>query len=135
MTNRVKKLVNSLIFDYDIVGPKNLERKLHTKYKLKISNPLMVFGVSDINRKFFPVAFMITSHETKLDYSHFFHSIISICSTLNLKLEPEFMMIDASRAIAWAIRKCFPRCKIVMCYFHLCYNVIILVNEIANCIE
>jgi hypothetical protein len=32
---------------------------------LKLCYPVIVFGVSDVNRKFFPVCFMITSYETE----------------------------------------------------------------------
>ena len=38
-------------------------------YKIiKFGFPLIVFGVSDINRKFWPVGFMLSSHEQKRFY-------------------------------------------------------------------
>ena len=40
-----------------------------------------------------------------------------------LRIEPEFMVIDACKVIAYAIKKCFPYCKIIMCWFHLKCNI------------
>ena len=45
-------------------------------YKIvKIGCPLIVFGISDISRKFYPVCFMFTSHETIPDFMNFFTSL------------------------------------------------------------
>jgi hypothetical protein len=45
-------------------------------YKVvKHEYPLIVFGVSDINRKFYPVAFMLTSHKLNDDYLTFYKSL------------------------------------------------------------
>ena len=42
---------------------------LYSTYRvLKLAYPFIDFGLSDINRKFLPISFMITSHETELDY-------------------------------------------------------------------
>ena len=38
-----------------------------------------MFGISDINRKFYPIAFMIISHETEIDYVDFFKSLKDVC--------------------------------------------------------
>ena len=39
-------------------------------YKIvKYFFPVLVFGITDIDRKFQPIAFMITSHETHIDFS------------------------------------------------------------------
>jgi hypothetical protein len=41
-------------------------------YKIvKVGYPLIVFGISDISRKFYPVCFMFTSHETSRDFKNF----------------------------------------------------------------
>ena len=66
---------------------------------------------------------MITSHEIEVDYSSFFKAIIDVTVSLSFNLDPKFMMIDASKAMANAIKTCFPNCNICMCYFHLTYNV------------
>ncbi len=39
-----------------------------TYKKVKVGYPLSVFGISDINRKFYPLCFMFTSSETNQDY-------------------------------------------------------------------
>ena len=37
---------------------------LEAKYRiLKLCYPVIVFGVSDVNRRFIPMCFMITSHK------------------------------------------------------------------------
>ena len=47
-------------------------------YKIvKYSYPLIVFGFSDRSRKFYPIAFMFTSHEEVRDYEHFFDSFLN----------------------------------------------------------
>jgi hypothetical protein len=66
-----------------------------------------VFGVSDINRKFYPVAFMFTSHELNDDYLNFFKSLKRLCIVLNLSFDPKYMVIDASKALAYAIKIVF----------------------------
>ena len=96
----------------------------YATYKVvKLEYPLIVFGVSDINRKFYPVAFMFTSHELNDDYLNFFKSLKRLCIVLNLIFDPKYMVIDASKELAYAIKKVFPLCLIIMCWFHLKYNV------------
>ena len=72
---------------------------------LKISYPLMVLGVSDIDRKFFPVAFMISSHEKNEDYTHFFKEVKIAADTNDLDFTPSYMTIDASKAMAMMLLK------------------------------
>jgi hypothetical protein len=44
-------------------------------YKIvKYNYPLIVLGYTDLNRTFFPVSFMFTSHEQTADFEHFFES-------------------------------------------------------------
>ena len=93
-------------------------------YKIvKVGYPLIVFGISDISRKFYPVCFMFTSHETSRDFKNFFRSLQKLTNMLNILFNPEYMCIDACRALANAIEKIFPSCNILMCWFHLKYNV------------
>ena len=41
-------------------------------YKIiKYFYPVLVFGITDYKRQFFPIAFMITSHETSADFKYF----------------------------------------------------------------
>ena len=70
-------------------------------YKIvKVGYPLIVFGISDINRKFYPICFMFTSHEQNKDYVKFFTSLKKLAIILNILLSPEYMCIDASKCMA-----------------------------------
>jgi hypothetical protein len=56
-------------------------------YKVvKVGYPLIVFGVSDINRifirKIYAICFMFTSHEQNKDYVKFFSSLEKLASNL-----------------------------------------------------
>ena len=90
---------------------------------LKLGFPLMVLGISDINRKFWPIGFMFSSHEQKEDYFKFFTKIKNIAKKCGVNFDPHYMIIDACKAMAYALRKCFPKCTIIMCWFHLKYNI------------
>ena len=93
-------------------------------YKIvKVGYPLIVFGISDINRKFYPLCFMFACYETNQDYVKFFKSLKKLAILLNIKLSPEYMCIDASKSMAYGIRKVFTLCVILMCWFHLKSNV------------
>lgn len=94
-------------------------------YKIiKYCYPLIVFGITDLNHKFFPIAFMITSHEKAVDYIHFFASLKKVANKgLGIVFSPSFMVTDASRAMFNAIKLQFPNCVVIMCWFHLKMNV------------
>ncbi len=85
---------------------------------LKLGFPLIVLGVSDINRKFWPIGFMFSSHEKKNDYFNFFMKIKTIAQKFGVNFDPHYMIIDACKAIGFAIKKCFPKCTVIMCWFH-----------------
>ena len=93
-------------------------------YKIvKFCFPLIVFGFTDVSRRFYPIAYMFTSHEKQANYEHFFNSLLEICKNLHINLNPTFMVSDACHAIANAILKCFPKTILLMCWFHLKQNV------------
>ena len=50
----------------------------------------------DIKRQFFPVAFMLISHETAEDYWHFFKSLKEICESLEIDLNPKIFALDVN---------------------------------------
>ena len=59
-------------------------------YKIvKYAFPLIVYGISDIKRQFFPLAFMFTSHEQVEDFNHFFKSFDDLCEKLNVIHKPQ----------------------------------------------
>jgi hypothetical protein len=93
-------------------------------YKIvKYSYPLIVFGFSDRSRKFYPIAFMFTSHEEVRDYEHFFDSFLVLCRKFNIDFQPKYIVSDASKAIRRAIKSNFPNACYVTCWFHLKMNV------------
>ena len=96
---------------------------LDATYKIiKHCFPLIVFGFSDIARQFYPVAFMITSHEKTTNYKFFFKSLIAACQRIHVVLKPAYICIDACSAMARSINWMFPDCTILMCWFHLKQN-------------
>jgi hypothetical protein len=95
-------------------------------YKIiKYNFPLIVFGCTDIRRQFHVIAFMFTSHETEIDFTHFYNSLSDLCKVSNIPFSPHYMMQDADKAMANPVKAVFPRCKILMCYYHLRANVCI----------
>jgi hypothetical protein len=101
-------------------------------YKIvKYNFPLIVLGITDMERHFHPIAYMFTSHEQEQDYDHFFDSLLQKCNSFGFKFEPKVFCSDASSAIVNSIEKrfCletsghFSNCVIIMCYFHLRMNI------------
>lgn len=66
---------------------------------------------------------MFTSHEEEVDFYHFFESFVDLIDRFNLPFDPQFIVTDACHAMANAIKSHFPLCTILMCYFHVKYNV------------
>ena len=94
LLNRVEDICSSCVFHVDAT------------YKIiKHCFPLIVFGYTDIARKFYPVCFIFTSHETTIDYTRFFTTLSELCGFLNIKFMPSYIVIDASHAIANSIKK------------------------------
>jgi hypothetical protein len=66
---------------------------------------------------------MFSSHEHKNDYLNFFMKIKTVSQKFGVNFDPHYMIIDACKAIGFAIKKYFPKCTIIMCWFHLKYNI------------
>jgi hypothetical protein len=97
-------------------------------YKIiKYGYPQLIFGITDIRRKFHPIAYMITSHETQLDFQFFFSTFQKLVEDQQLKFEPDFIVQDACMAMRNSIESLYPDCVSIMCFFHVKLNVIILV--------
>lgn len=94
-------------------------------YKLiNTRNPLVVFGRTDIAHQFYPVSFIIASHEQTEDYIHFYQSMIQLCKQLNMPFLPPFIMQDACDAEHNAVAQVFNNQTVVlMCWFHVNLNV------------
>jgi hypothetical protein len=91
---------------------------------VKYGYPLLIFGVTDISRKFHPIAYMVTSHETQADFEFFFRSFQKLVEGQQLKFEPSFIVHDACPAMLNSIESLYPDCASIMCYFHVKLNVI-----------
>ena len=85
--------------------------------------PLINYGVSDKCGQFHPATFVLTSHETIEDFKIFYEALIDICRMLRIKYKPVYIMQDACPASKEAILLFFPNVIILMCYFHVLYNV------------
>lgn len=126
----------------------NAEKKgvfhLDATYKLiKNGFPLIVFGVSDIQGSFHPIAFCVTSNEEASDFYEFYSGIIGknlviafgyyyclnfidysdLSAELGLIFEPEFIMQDSWPASYNAAREVGLNSEILMCYFHVIFNI------------
>ena len=90
--------------------------------------PLVVFGFSDADHKFFPVAFFITSHEEAIDYISFLAEIKKLLLVhFEFLFEPNYIMSDAGKSITKSICTVFPHSIKLMCFFHVMHNVIIII--------
>ena len=73
--------------------------------------------------QFHPIAFEITSHEQEMDFEEFFNGLHELSNTLDIDFDPEYILQDAWTASSNAIKKCFPDCQVIMCWFHVMSNV------------
>ena len=88
-------------------------------YKSIINNfPVVVIGKTDIQGKFFPIAFFITSHETSYDIGFFYKSLKETAKILGTELEPEQIIQDAHKG-SWNAADEYFDCPILMSYFHI----------------
>ena len=104
-------------------------------YRITINNfPLSVFGRSDMNRKFFPIALAILSREKADDILAFLLAITKVCKHFNINFVVRFCMIDAAPEEAKAIREMNTNpniinmglnwcCFLLMCWFHMKKNI------------
>ena len=69
-------------------------------------------------------SFMYTSHEKIEDYEYFFDTFINACQEIcSFEFKPRFLAIDAWKATATAIANRLPTTVLLMCYFHVKYNI------------
>jgi hypothetical protein len=78
----------------------NRTAHLDCTYKIMTTNyNLLIFGVTDIQGKFHPVAFMIINKECEQDFIHFYSSLIKFCKDqFNFVYEPRYIMQDHNQA-------------------------------------
>ena len=99
---------------------------IDSTYKIvKYGYPLIVFGTTNMKRKFYPIAFMLTSHEQRIDFDYFWNQLFSVCIILKINIDViKYICIDADSAMANSIKLNLPDCTIIMCWYHLRANVI-----------
>lgn len=85
--------------------------------------PLIVYGISDQVGRFHPVSFMLTSHETQVDFDEFYKGLINLANFFNIEYDPEYIMQDACDASLNAIKNYFPNIISLMCFFHVKKNI------------
>ena len=96
---------------------------------VKYGFPVLVFGWTDLRRKFYPICYFITSHEQEIDFTFFWKSIIELMSLLKINLIQviNYICIDADRASANSIQDNLENSKLIMCWYHLVAKVIKLI--------
>ncbi|RMZ98258.1 hypothetical protein BpHYR1_009397 [Brachionus plicatilis] len=115
-----KKLLS---FVRDIVL-RNMIFHLGCTYRLtKNRFPFLVFGFSDLNGQFHPIAFVLISHERSGDFDWFFGALKNVFNSMGILFSPTYMMMDANDASYIAVEKHFPNCIVLMCFFHVNFNV------------
>lgn len=106
----------ALLNNAKVRGPFHID----ATYKIiKHSYPVILFGVSDLSRKFWPIAYGITSSEYKENYVHFLEELNREFVKHNLTINIEYIISDAAYPISNAIRKVYPNSERLMCWFHL----------------
>ena len=92
-------------------------------YKLmKNGFPTVVFGITDLSRRFHPICFYITSHEETSDFENFYMGLKDLAFLLKIDFNPEFILQDASSSSYNEAKKIYPTVTILMCYFHVMKN-------------
>ena len=132
--NHIREGDEQTHFHLGITSKKLLENAKHgcmfhldCTYKIvKYGFPVLVFGCTDIRRRFYPISYFITSHEQESDFSFFWISLIELANLLDIDLIQliEYICIDADRASANSVVSNLIKSKIIMCWYHLKANVI-----------
>lgn len=87
--------------------------------------PLIVFGTVDRLKRFHPVAYACTTHETTADYEFVFSSFRNAIEIFyEQKFEPKTLIADGADAIRNAFYKSFVSAELdIMCFAHVLRNV------------
>lgn len=87
--------------------------------------PLIVFGTVDRLKRFHPIAYACTTHETTADYEFVFSSFRDAIEIFyEQKFEPKTLIADGADAIRNAFYKSFVSAELdIMCFAHVLRNV------------
>lgn len=96
-------------------------------YKLNWQGfPLLLFGCTDLQRKFHPISFGCCTSETTEDFTFMFNAIKEgIRTHYSQAFEPKYLMADAAAAIANGAKAVFvqiPEITVIMCFAHVMAN-------------
>ena len=78
-----------------------------------------VFGRTDLNRKFYPVALGYQSREESDDYVVLFQALKNVCAHFNVNFKLKFLMINDCEAQSRAVRTIYPECVVLTCWMNL----------------
>lgn len=85
--------------------------------------PLLIFGATDKTpeRKFHPIAYMVSKHETADDFAFGFKAIRSaMLFETNTNFSPEYLMADAAAAVGNGFKRVFgDENTVLMCEAHM----------------
>lgn len=103
---------------------KKLKKARHFQidYTYKLMDPdykLMVFGFSDINRKFHPIMFGISQDELALTIGFMFNQFEKICSDNNIILSFNTLTADLAPQFDAMLRNNYPETVRLHCWFHV----------------
>ncbi|RNA18351.1 hypothetical protein BpHYR1_018328, partial [Brachionus plicatilis] len=94
---------------------RNMIFHLDCTYRLtKNRFPFLVFGFSDLNGQFHPIAFTLISHERFGDFDWFFGALKNVFNSMGILFSPTYMMMDANDASYIAVEKDFPNCIVLI---------------------
>ena len=96
---------------------------IDTTYKITtVGYSLVVYGITDIQGRLHPVAFMLTSTESEEDFVNFYVGLNDLCKNMNIDYNPRFIMQDHCQASYNAAKTVYPDTNLLMCYFHVKLN-------------
>ncbi len=93
-------------------------------YKLvKNHFPVLVLGITDIAGRFHPIAFCITSNEDTHTFTEFYSGLRDLAGEMGIEFDPDFIMQDSWDASYVGATNAGLKSDILMCYFHVIYNI------------
>lgn len=87
--------------------------------------PLIIVGVTDLERRFHLIGMTLTTNERAGDYEFTFKCIKSTVEALYKKnIEPKALICDGAKAILNGFKNAFPDTAgtMIMCWFHVVLN-------------
>ncbi|KAF0686987.1 Aste57867_21240 [Aphanomyces stellatus] len=118
-----KKLLRLLDRD-----PKTFVFHWDATYKIdSLAYPILVCGISDIARKFHPVAFFLLGKESENEYTWAMSSLVAIYEeVVGRPLRISYVMADAAKAPALGVEAFYMELgveRVLMCFYHCVANV------------